>query len=103
MANRIFRQHATDLIRHAVDKAQSAVNMDHAGLRGLMREIAADELLTPFLPSDFRIGSGKITDAQGLLSSQTDLIIYNPRLLPPVLFKQNGREGTFPIEACFYS
>lgn len=103
MANPIFRAHATNLIRHAINKARSADHVDHLGLRGNIREIAADELFSPFLPSDFRIGTGKITDAQGSFSSQTDLIIYNPRLLPPVLHQQQGRDGIFPVEACFYS
>lgn len=102
MANKIFRQHATDLIHAAVRKAQAAGDIDHPGMRGRLREIATDELFAPFLPADFRIGSGKVTDAQGLHSSESDLIIHNPRLLPPVLYTPSGRKGIFPVEACFY-
>ena len=44
-----------------------------------------------------------ITDSQGCQSDRTDLVIYNPNLLPPFLYETNGREGVFPVEASFYA
>jgi hypothetical protein len=103
MPSSIFRRHATDLIQHAISRAASAGDISHLGLRGTAREIAANDLLQPFLTSDYRIGTGKITDARGQQSDQTDLIIYSPHLLPPVLLRNDGADGIFPAEACFYS
>src|SRR3954453_411923 len=103
MPNNIFRSRATNLIRHAIAEAESARSLDHTGLTGTCREIVLDVLLRPFIPPDYVISSGKITDSRGTLSLQTDLIIHNPRLLPPILYKHDGREGTFPCEACFYA
>jgi hypothetical protein len=101
MPSPIFRKHATDLVLHAVNKAESATQITHNGMRGTVREIAADELFQPFLTANFQIGTGKITDAEGRQSDQTDLVVYNPSLLPPVLLRHNGPDGVFPVEACF--
>jgi Domain of unknown function (DUF6602) len=37
----------------------------------------------------------------GNSSSETDLIIYNRRSIPPIMWSE--REGMFPIEACMYA
>jgi hypothetical protein len=49
------------------------------------------------LPSDVGIGTGNIATAAGELSHQQDVIIYNRRILPPVLFEETT--GVFPVES----
>lgn len=69
------------------------------GLRGRVREIVAGSLLNLVLPAPFEIGTGKIVDAQGAQSSETDIVVYSKSILPPILY--SAREGIYPAEACF--
>ncbi len=101
MANPIFRQRAIDLVRGAIREAQSASLLDHSGLVGRVREIVVNNLVKPFLPSAFDVGTGKIADSKGFQSRETDLVIYSKAVLPPVLYSE--RDGVFPAEASFYA
>ena len=101
MANPIFRQRAIDLVSGAIREAQSASLLDHSGLVGRVREIVVNNLVKPFLPSAFDVGTGKIGDSKGFQSRETDLVIYSKAVLPPVLYSE--RDGVFPAEASFYA
>lgn len=101
MPNQLLRNRASDAIHDAARKARSAAGLDHAGLRGRVREFASNDFFEPFLPGAFKIGTGKIVDAWDGQSAETDLIIYSRNVLPPVLYSE--RDGVFPIEACFYA
>lgn len=101
MTNELFRNHAITLIRTAVMQASSAAGINHAGLRGRVREITVENLLRPFLLGQFDIGTGKITDFEGNQSAETDIVIYSRNILPPIMYSE--RDGIFPIEACFYA
>lgn len=101
MASEVFRNRATDAVQDAARKARSAAAIDHAGLRGRVRELAANDLFRPFLPGSFEIGTGKVVDSWNTQSAETDLIIYSQNVLPPVLYSE--RDGLFPLEACFYA
>lgn len=70
-------------------------------MQGRMREVALNQLFKPLLPSDVTVGTGKIVDADGRQSAQTDVVIYSPRLLPALLYAPE--EGLFPVEACFFA
>lgn len=101
MANEIYRSRIINAINYAVAEARNAVLANHPGLIGRIRELVATNLLTPLLPAGFTIGTGKILDTQGAQSGETDLIIYNKAVLPPVLYSE--RDGTFPVESCYYA
>jgi len=53
------------------------------------------------LPADFKIGTGKIVDNEGNQSAETDLILYNKAVLPPVMYSE--RDGVFPVESSYYA
>jgi hypothetical protein len=101
MANQIYRDRLVSSIEHAIREAQNASRVKHPGTRGRIREIAASEIFSPMLPGGFEIGTGKICDREGHQSPETDPIIYNRTILPPILYSE--RDGIFPVEACFYS
>jgi hypothetical protein len=101
MTNQLFRDRLVNSIRHAISEAQNASKVEHSGVRGRIREIAASSIFLPMLPGGFEIGTGKICDRHGQQSPETDLIIYNRAILPPVLYSE--RDGLFPIEASFYA
>jgi hypothetical protein len=101
MSNKIYRDRIINQINYAVKESENAAQVEHPGLVGRIRELAASHIFGPSLPSGFEIGTGKICDRTGTQSGETDLIIYNKGILPPVMYSE--RDGVFPVEACFYS
>lgn len=99
MANEIFRRRLLSKINDARRSYSDVSTIDHAGLRGRVREIVAGQLLSEVLPTNFRIGSGKIVDSSGSQSKETDIIVYSDTRLPNILYSE--RDGIFPVEACF--
>lgn len=69
-------------------------------MAGNVRQILIEKLLVPLLPEGVHIGSGKVTDSSGNLSSETDIIIYDRRTVPPILYDE--KIGVFPIETIYY-
>lgn len=74
-----------------------SAELEHPGEKGGLREIFVNQLIRPFVPHQFGIGSGVVIDAKKRQSRQSDLIIYDRRLLPPI-FLTEGR-GIFPIDS----
>jgi hypothetical protein len=73
-----------------------AGGVEHDGEKGAFREYFINELIKPYIPEHFGIGSGIVVDAYGKQSRQCDVIIYDKRLLPPIL--QAGNKGIYPID-----
>ncbi len=96
----IFRQNLRDSIEACVKKATNASLVEHSGLAGEIRELLISNILNDILPQGFKIGTGKVSDSSGNLSSQCDIIIYNNAVFPPVLFSE--KKGIFPIESVAY-
>jgi hypothetical protein len=69
----------------------------HDGEKGAFREFFLAELIRPFVPKHFGVGSGVIVDAYGHQSKQSDIVIYDHRLIPPILL--SGDRGIFPIDS----
>lgn len=65
--------------------------------KGAFREFFVAQLIRPFVPAHFGVGSGVVVDSNGKQSRQTDVIIYDRRLLPPILLA--GDRGIFPIDS----
>ena len=71
--------------------------VSHDGEKGAFREFFMAELIRPCLPRHFGVGSGVVVDAYGHQSKQTDIIIHDHRLIPPILL--SGDRGIFPIDS----
>lgn len=82
-------------------EARDADAINHPGLLGRIRELAATRLVAPVLPAGFQIGTGKVTDHLGNLSREVDLVVHHRGVLPPVLYSE--RDGVFPIESAYYA
>jgi len=100
MANQIFRDTLFNRIENCIREANSAILINHDGMTGEVREILISKVLNDLLPSEFKIGTGKIADSEGNLSNQSDIIIYNQANIPPILFDET--KGIFPIESVAY-
>jgi uncharacterized protein DUF6602 len=81
----------------AVDAARAVAGLRHQGLKGTLREIVVRDLLRPFLPADIGVGTGEIITYDNCHSRQLDVVIYDKRILPPILLE--GAVGLFPIES----
>jgi hypothetical protein len=101
MPNKIFRDRLKNEITYAIREAQNAVQVCHPGLTGRIRELVAGHLLKPLLPAGYELGTGKIVDHGGGQSAETDLVIYNRAILPPVMYSE--RDGVFPVESSYYA
>lgn len=101
LPNALYRNRIINDIRYAVTEARDAARVQHPGLVGRVRELAAEQILKPILPAAFEIGTGKIVDRNGSLSAEIDLVIYNRDLLPPLMY--SARDGLYPIESAYYA
>lgn len=100
MGNVIFRNRLNNAIRQCISEAHDCMQLEHHGMAGNVRQILVERLLIPLLPEGIYVGSGKVTDSSGNLSSETDIIIYDRRTVPPILYDE--KMGVFPIESIYY-
>lgn len=99
--NETYYELVLSRVRAAIDAAQSVRTVGHDGLRGRLREIVIRELLRPTLPADIGLGTGEIVTAANQTSSEQDVVMYDKRILPPVVME--GASGVFPIESVLYT
>lgn len=96
-----YRNFVRARVEAAVGAARAATDISHFGLRGEVREILVRDLFRPLLPADIGVGTGQIISYTNQTSPQTDIILFDKRILPPVLFED--RVGLFPIESVLYA
>lgn len=97
--NQIFRDLFITRVEAALREARAAAAVQHPGVKGRIREVLISELFRPLLPADVGVGHGQIVSAfDGKTSPEQDIVIYDRRLLPPLLYE--GSIGLFPIECC---
>ena len=71
--------------------------MNHKLTQGELNEIFLQSLLKHFLPAYLSTGSGVVINNKGEQSKQTDIVIYDNRVLPPFLHSDNL--NVYPVEA----
>lgn len=95
--NSLFRDVFLARIAAAIGEARAASAIPHQGVKGQVREILIRELFQPLLPADFGVGHGHIVSSvEGKVSRERDVVIYDRRLVPPVLYERSL--GLFPVE-----
>ncbi len=82
---------------HLINLSENEEKVQHAGLRGRLRELLIDNILTPWLPPYVLSGTGTIIEAENLKreSTQDDIILFDKTLAPPILGLNNTKEGIF--------
>ncbi|QOJ33872.1 MAG: hypothetical protein HRU82_02420 [Nitrospira sp.] len=101
MPSDLFRNEVFSRIQTAIVRAKDAGLLQHPGLTGRAREVFVKDLLKPLLPPYVEIGTGKISDSDGNLSAEVDVIIYSAATLPAIIF--DAGFGIFPADACVYA
>jgi hypothetical protein len=78
---------------------QSAV-IEHCLEKGLGNEQALRDLLVEILPRRYGVAKGKAINANGEMSRQLDIIIYDS-IACPVLFTDENRNQILPVEGVY--
>ena len=99
--NKTFRELYMNEIERMMRESREIEDLEHKGIKGKVREIGIGKILERFLPTNLKVGNGNIQDWNGNQSNETDLIVYNKDILPPVLFDENL--GIYPIESVVYA
>ena len=97
--NNFFRRSLIISIKGAVSEAAAAVDMEHRYLRGKLREIAVRGIIKPWLTRTYATGTGKVTDCNGNMSNETDILIFANDTIPALVFSEDGF-GLYPCESC---
>ncbi|KKR45834.1 MAG: hypothetical protein UT82_C0021G0010 [Parcubacteria group bacterium GW2011_GWB1_40_14] len=98
----LIQKNSERIIKEFVEKAEVLSGKGNAGIshtttKGFLRESFVSDTLEFFLPNQFGIGSGIIVNHKGDQSKQTDIIIYDNRILPPFIKEQ--KVGVYPAES----
>jgi len=97
VSSTIAKDNATDVVKALVEHAKTMRNLQHRPTQGELKELGVSEVLKQFLTSQFEVGTGVIVNRDGTESRQTDIVVYDNRIIPPIIEK-NGR-GVYPIES----
>ena len=97
MDRSIIKSYSTAIVKSFYEKVHAIDRMKHGLTKGQLRELFLTEILNNFLTSQFEVGTGIIIDINGNQSCQTDIIIYDTRILPTVI--KNLNLGVYPIES----
>ena len=81
MANKLIEQRLEGVLKMLLTLYQASdevLGSQHSAITGPEREIFVAHFLSQILPPHYRIGSGIITDAEGAISTQFDVVIELP-------------------------
>jgi hypothetical protein len=85
------------MVAGMIGKIEASTHLSHRLTKGELRELFLCDLLSPFLTAQFDVGTGIIINQRGDQSRQTDIILYDKRILPP--FIQERHLGVYPAES----
>jgi len=97
MKRTLIQKHSSAIIHSLSEKISALSDLNHKLTKGELRELFVSNILNSFLTDQFDIGSGIIINQAGCQSYQTDIIIYDNRILPPFIKEQHI--GVYPAES----
>jgi hypothetical protein len=96
--NVLYRAAFTARATYALQVARAVAPLEHSGVKGAIREVLVADLFRPLLPADVGITTGVVISAhEQAQSAQQDIIIFNRRILPPILFSEGP--ALIPVES----
>ena len=93
----LISRYFSAIIEGLVKKIEASSPLNHKLTKGELRELFASNILTHFLTQQYGIGTGIIINQDKVQSNQTDIIIYDNRILPPFIKEQHI--GVYPAES----
>lgn len=88
-------------IRRMIESSNNDSLILHKGVAGSGREGYLAELLSKYLTKNYEITGGLITNSSGAQSNETDLIVYDTNILPPMYIDKIHQ--MVPIESVKYA
>ena len=85
------------MVAGMIAKIDASAHLSHRLTKGELRELFLCDLLNPFLTAQFDIGTGIVINQRGDQSRQTDIIVYDKRILPPFIHERHL--GVYPAES----
>ena len=93
----LIKRYSSAIIGGLVSKISASSPLNHRLTKGELRELFVTNILKSFLTKQFDIGTGIIINQKEEQSNQTDIIIYDNRILPPFIKEQHI--GVYPAES----
>lgn len=93
----ILSKNLSAKVKHAIYLSKQLGDLEHAVLKGRLRELLVTELIEPLLPNGVRAITGILIDSKGNQSNQLDIIIYSSDILPPII--QSNEQSIIPVDA----
>lgn len=84
-------------VRTLLENCRAAGEVKHGLTVGSLRENYLREFFRDVVPPSFRVASGFVVDADGIMSPQLDFIVYNPGALPPMILGHDL--AVLPVES----
>jgi hypothetical protein len=98
----IYQSLIRERVRYAIAAARAIQPLEHSGVKGAIREVLMADLFRPLLPADIGVATGVLISAiDQRQSGQQDIIVFNKRILPPILFEQGP--AIVPVESALVS
>ena len=97
MCETLIKKYSTSVVRDFIDRANNLKELKHELTKGELKELFVSRVLRSFLPSQFDIGSGIVVNSAAEQSRQTDIVIYDNRIMPPFIKEQSL--GVFPVHS----
>ena len=96
MSRTLIQKYYSSVIKDFIERANDLKSLKHELTKGEIKELFVSRVLKSLLTSQFSIGSGVIINQEDNRSNQTDIVIYDNRILPPFIKEQNI--GVYPAE-----
>ena len=99
-------EHMTRLaesVRAQTERARAGSG--HSGIKGAAIEVVLRNLLRQYVPTTFSIGTGQFANADGELSPQVDVLVYDAAVFPHLSVNEDGSvvvcgESVFAVAEC---
>ena len=93
----LIKRYSSAIIEGLDRKIAASSPIKHKLTKGELRELFVTNIVRHFLTKQFEVGTGIIINQKEEQSNQTDIIIYDNRILPPFIKEQHI--GIFPAES----
>ena len=89
MARTLIQKYASSMVEDFLARANDLKDLKHDLTKGELKELFVGRILKSFLTTQFEVGSGIVINLEGGQSRQTDIVIYDNRIIPPFIKEQN--------------
>ncbi len=93
----LIQKDSSSVVHAMLERVKGLSSLHHKLTEGELKELFVSRILRQFLPIQFDIGTGIIVNHRGDQSRQTDIVIYDNRVMPPFIKEQ--AIGVYPAES----